>query len=336
MVDQRVMPRSQWIDRGRAVVRRLVLGLALQVAAISVVGLAVSTAVAVPADTSAALAAEGAALFKRNEYLDAARTFDRAIALDGKDFRLLRYAGRAWQEVGHWPKALDLLERYDRQEPEVALRATLLPNLDKLRKATPQERAEALEGACQRYPQAGLEADAGKAFEVLNDAAGHRKALAFAETARRAATDPSQVAELDAWIARLRTRQAELDRPTAVQTPAPPVPVVRTSGGPTGAQWAAWGGGATLAVAGAVLWVMGASATQAANDDLTEGRSTYAEYKNARDGADVQYFTGVGLVGAGAVAAAVGWFLAPESADAAQTRLFVTPAPAGIGLAMRF
>jgi hypothetical protein len=82
--------------------------------------------------------------------------------------------------------------------------------------------------------------------------------------------------------------------------------------------------------------VIGTSATQSANDDLTEGRSTYAEYKNARDGADVQYFTGIGLVGAGAVAAAVGWFLAPDATDATQSRLFVTPAPAGIGLAMRF
>lgn len=129
--------------------------------------LAPAVALAGPAEESKAINAKGAAQFKKGEYLDAAQAFEKAYALDQRDFRVLRYAGRAWQEIGHLERALTLLERYYSLETEPDLKASILGNLEKLRKSTPEERADALDKGCAKYPQAKLEVEAARALEAL-------------------------------------------------------------------------------------------------------------------------------------------------------------------------
>ncbi|MBI5608994.1 MAG: hypothetical protein HY902_08940 [Deltaproteobacteria bacterium] len=323
------------------------LALAIQVA-VAGAGLP-RVALASAADESKAAAAKGAGLFKKADYFGAAQAFEKAFALDARDFRVLRYAGRAWQEVGHWDRALTLLERYQSLETDPELKASVQANIDLLRKATPREKAERLEKAIQAYPQARLEEDAAAALEALDDAPAYRRALQLYEVARVAATTAADKARLDKEIKRVRelVKVAEARKVAAPEEPktgpavtlaAPATPA--EAAGISTLQWAAWGGGAALLAGGAALWAVGASDSRAAADAMARanalpagdasraGKVSAARSDYATAGA--MYYTGVGLVAVGAAAAAAGFWLGPSA------KVAVLPTPSGAAVALRF
>lgn len=293
-------------------------------------------AAAGPADESRALSVKGAALFKKADYFGAAEAFERAYALDAADFRVLRYAGRAWQEIGHIDRALTLLERYYALETEANLRASVMPNLDKLRKATPREKAESLDAATRKYPQARLEETAALAWRALGDRASLDKAVALLEVARLGAADAAEKDRLDRLVQTVRAEASAAASATASgpgPAPAKPDPgtITKASGGPSTLQWIAWAGGGAVAAGGLALWLTGSSKTQAANDDYQGSKISYASYVQQRKDADVFYFSGIGLTAVGVGAAVAGLFLGPK--DRAVTWL---PRPGGMALAVRF
>ena len=317
----------------------------LVVLAVSASSLAPATGFAGPADESKALNAKGAALFKKGDYLEAALAFERAYALDARDFRVLRYAGRAWQEIGHWERALSLLERYYGLESEADLKASLLPNLEKLRKTTARQRAEALEQAATRYPQARLEEEAARALQGLGDSVALKRALQLFEVARLGAASPAEKDRLDGEIARTReaAQRAEAREAAALQaskaakvsavlpkSSAPPV-----SAGPSGLQWALWGGGGALALGGAALWLVGRNQTFEAADRLAVLPKTAAadrdEARGQYDQGSTLYFVGIGLTAVGAGAALAGFLLGPSNPKVA-----VAPSGNGLSIALQF
>ncbi len=121
------------------------------------------------AEKSLSHAQEGAQHFKNKEYLQAARMFEEAYRLNPTDPVYLRYSGRGWQEVGHWERAKQLLERYYTLEKDPNRKATILKHLGVLRSATPLVIAERLRFATETYPGQGLELEAGFAFEKLGE-----------------------------------------------------------------------------------------------------------------------------------------------------------------------
>lgn len=301
--------------------------------------LAPAVALAAAVDDAKALNAKGAGLFKKGEYFDAAVAFEKAYALDARDFRVLRYAGRAWQEIGHWERALTLLERYYALETEEDLKTSVLANLEKLRKATPAERAEALEKGAARYPQARLEEEAARALEGLGTAAALRRAGQMLEIARLgAATQPEKDA-LDKEVIRVKelAKAAEVREAAAAQPkPAEPDPgKPYESHAISGAQWAAWGGGGALLVSGAALWVVGRGQTVKAAKALEELPKTdiaeRAKRKADYDSGSKLYFAGIGLAVLGAAGVAAGFFLGP-----AERKVTLMPSPGGAVLAVRF
>ncbi len=52
------------------------------------------SASAAPSESASAWNDKGAALFKRKQYVEASAAFERAYAIDPRDFRVLRYAVR--------------------------------------------------------------------------------------------------------------------------------------------------------------------------------------------------------------------------------------------------
>lgn len=291
-------------------------------------------------DDAKALNAKGAGLFKKGEYFDAAVAFEKAYALDARDFRVLRYAGRSWQEIGHWDRALTLLERYYGLETEEDLRASVLANLEKLRKATPAERAEALDKGAARYPQARLERDAARALEALGTAAALSRAGQLLEVARLGAATPAEKDAIDKELVRVKeaAKAAEAREASAAKVkPAEPVAPVKPieSKGITPAQWAAWGGGGALLASGAVLWVVGRGQTidaAKALDDLPKSDSAArAKSKADYESGSQLYFAGIGLTVLGAVGVAAGFFL-----GSAERKVTLMPSPDGAALAVRF
>lgn len=198
---------------------RVLAGLATAAAVHS----ALAPALAVAGEDAAMWANKGAQAFKVNSFYDAAVAFERAAQLDPGQPKNLRYAGRAWQQVGHWKKALALLELYVKIEPSAEHRASIGEYLEPLRAATARQRAEALQRALVQYPQARLEADAAAAWEEVADEAGYKAAADLWEVARvRAASDVErQTAEVGVrraqarWQALRDTREAESRRRVA-------------------------------------------------------------------------------------------------------------------------
>ena len=179
------------------------------------------------ADDAAAMAQRGAAAFKARQFLDAARDFERAWQLDPADNLNLRYAGRAWQEVGHWHKARLLLERYIEVEKDPSLRQSVTDKLEALRKASSVDIAEALAQATETYPQGRLEPEAALALEDVGDERSLRRAASLWEVAKLAATTDADRDRADAAGRRLKDRlRAPLPK-TGAETPvaAPAVAV---------------------------------------------------------------------------------------------------------------
>lgn len=287
-----------------------------------------------PLDQAKVLAGKGAALFAKGEYFDAAQAFDKAYSLDPRDFRVLRYAGRAWQEIGFYERAQMLLERYYAQETDPKAKETLLPNLEKLRQATPRDKAEALERGAAKYPQAKLEQEAAKAYEALGDPAAMQKAAELLEVARMAAAEPAEKDRIAAEIARLKKRKVDLHAEAAAAARDKPVAL---AGGVTAAQspdnstqMLAIGGGGALVAVGATLLYLGAAATDQANSDFKAKKISYSQYRDSYSAANVKYFGGMGLAAAGALGAVAGWLWLGND------RVAVRPADHGLAVAWQF
>lgn len=95
-----VFSESQRYAAGsKPAVGRLAARTAAWVCALATISGSVVPAIALAGavDDAKALNAKGAGLFKKGEYFDAAVAFEKAYALDARDFRVLRYAGRSWQ-----------------------------------------------------------------------------------------------------------------------------------------------------------------------------------------------------------------------------------------------
>jgi tetratricopeptide (TPR) repeat protein len=191
-----------------------------------------ATAAAEPdaAERSLEQARAGAEHFKAKRFIEAARAFEGAYRTNPVDPRNLRYAGRAWEEVGVIDRAISLFERYLQVETNPEHRQSIVPRLDALKAKTPRERAEALAMATIKYPQGRLEEEAAQAFERLGDKASLERAIKLYETSRLWAETPEAKAAVDANINRVRAQMAALDK--AAREPKGPDPKPPGSGGP--------------------------------------------------------------------------------------------------------
>lgn len=287
------------------------------------------------ADESKAWAAKGADLFKKALFLDAAQAFEKAYSLDAKDFRVLRYAGRSWQEVGFYDRALKLLLRYVDLETDPELRKTANAQIDKLKAATPVERADALDRATKKYPQARLEDEAAKAYEAIGDARSLERALELWEVARLSLPDETSKRYVDGRIQELRDRIKGLNAPAQQAPKVTAQAAAPASGDISVAQYAAWGGGVALVGLGAALMVVGAAEGRDANDSYQAHKTSYAAYKDAHGAGDLKYFSGIGLTVVGAGAAVAGFFLGPSDAPN-KPAVWLAPDPSGLVVAGRF
>lgn len=306
--------------------------------------LVVAPQLAFAVETSADHAQKGAGHFKKQRYFEAALAFERAYQLDAKDAKNLRYAGRAWQEVGYWARARMLLERYVEVEQNQEHRASILDKLEALRKAMPTEVAAALVGATQKYPEARLEDEAALALEKLGDLESLRKAAKFMEVARLGAETPGDRERIEVQIARIQARLAELERepvrpeivkPDPAQPDAarpdpaqsgpvkpgpvkpapkrvepvnadpPPLKVPPPPSSPLRTVLIVAGGALVLGGGGAGLY--GSMEAQGANDRFNDrDYAKYSDYEQERKSADSVYYGGIGGAGLGAVLMLVG------------------------------
>lgn len=301
-------------------------------------------AMAGPADDALVAARKGAEFFKANQFFEAAQEFENAYALDSKDPKNLRYAGRAWQEVGYWERALVLLERYHAVETDAGLKESIVEKLEPLRKATPQDQAAALARATDRFPQAHLEGTAAKAFERLGDEASLKRAVSLLEIARLSGRDDADKQRIDAEIRRLQDKLQELQRkpvepkpelanpvvPTPVPlvvTPIPqvlPIPAVSVRAAPrpepAGSAWRSVlfvTGGLLVAGGGGLAWY-GAQLGTSANDDLNGQKyPTYSAYSADKGQADGVWYGGLGALGVGAALVIGGMLTGGDAAFAA-------------------
>ncbi len=314
------------------------------------------------AEDPKAWAKKGAEAFNKGDFLGAARAFEKAAQLDPSDPKNLRYAGRAWQQVGHWKRALVLLEMYLKIETNPEHRASIMEFVEPLRRATPRQVAEALDAALARFPQGRLEGEAAQLWEDLDDEAAVQHASELWELARvRAATDGDrQAAEAGARRASQRVAALKAQRlaaqqpkdpvkPDGVGLPQNPTPVVQDKQPPVLPPPVANNGSSTLrttllisggvlVIGGAVLGTLGYLGAQDVNDRANKG-----EYKSNPDA----YFTDKGakdnLAYAGWSALAVGvglgvWGALTSDGTPARVTLVpqLGPGTAGLALASPF
>lgn len=266
-------------------------------------------------------AQEGAEHFKAGRFLQAARAFEVAFQHDPTNARIVRYAGRAWQEVGHWDRARRLLERYLVLETDPELKASIAGRLEKLQAASPRAVAEALQQATARFPLGRLERDAGVAWERLGDAASLRKALTLYETARLAATGAERV-QIDAAVGRVQGRLIALEAspvtgpqpgvqphngvtPPVGHTPQPPPKREPQSDGLGAALWVI-GGVLTLGGVGTAAWgyKQATDANAAWKDDAQlpaaqKHYKSFSAYTDDKEGGDTLNLVGAGVAGVG-------------------------------------
>lgn len=353
------------------------LGLrALIIATAVTAGIAGQAHTAQAAENAAEFVKKGAEAFKANQFYEAAVAFEKAAQLDPADATNLRYAGRAWQEVGHLKRALSLLELYLKIEPDPVRKASIEEKLAPLRTATPHQVAEALNMALTKFPQARLEGDAAKAYEAVGDDASLKRAAELWEIARvRAGSDGDRQAA-EAGIARVAQRMldgkakrekedeerkareaAAKNRPVGdpkagdpkagdpkagdPKAGDPPVGVTKPGATPI-AQTAMIVGGGGLTVAGVVVALIGRSQATSANTDYAAGK--YAgnrdKYEADRGSSDKLAYAGWGLAAAGVGVLAWGWMTGQPTTPAKTTGWQVLPVAVGDGgmavLALQF
>lgn len=309
-----------------------------------------------PAEDSLAVARHGAEHFKAQRYYEAAVEFEKAYALDPQDLKNLRYAGRAWQEVGYWERALVLLERYFALEPDPALKQSILEKLEPLRQATPLQKAEALDKATQRFPQAHLEEEAAQAFERLGDEASLRRAVTLLELARLGASAVADKERLDGDLRRVRER---LERPAVAKEPllakeplpakepppakepvvvaqVPPVQKAEPGEAPRPGRLLRTvlfaSGGVLVGGGGAVLWLGRTEGIVANQNAADRTYRTYEAYQSDKSRADLHWTLGAVTLGVGAALAIAGLLVPRQDAPKSVT-LLPNVSTQGVGLA---
>ena len=270
-----------------------------------------------PAAKALELASSGAVHFKAGRFPEAARDFEAAYRTNPVDPKNLRYAGRAWEQVGVWDRAISLFERYLQVETSPELRQSIVPRLDKLKSTTPQERAEALAMATIKYPQARLEGEAAQAFERLGDKASLERAIKLYETSRLWAETPAEKSRVDDDINRVRQRITALEKGgdpqqnnqqqnqqnQQNQQPDPKKPVPAQSDTLGTALYIA---GGVAIVAGAGLVGVGYMQYGAAIDDNDNGKfKTKTDYDDALGSAETTYIAGAAVAGVGVIVVGV-------------------------------
>lgn len=330
--------------RPRPLLRRAILPVLLLVAG----ALWTPRPASAEASPAQAAATEGAGHFKAKRYLEAARAFERSYQLEPTDPVLLRYAGRAWQEVGHLGRAKRLLERYLELEKNAARRSSIEPKLARLRGLDKTALAEALVEAARKHPGGGLEAEAAFALEELDDPASLARALKHWELARTLAKDSGVRVQCDSGIRRVKRRMAELEKgaapapqptpvPTPVPTPTPPPsPAPPEATGSSGLTVALYVIGAVGLVGGAGMagygFIQADNANKAFKEDADKlpAKRTYSSfeaYEKDKKGADTMAYIGYGVAGVGAIATV--WAIArtatsgPAAADGSGVRPWV-------------
>lgn len=314
--------------------------------AVAVVGAATArapSAWATAADDAAASAQKGAESFKNNQFFEAAIQFERAAQLDPADPRNLRYAGRAWQELGHWKRALVLLEAYLRIETNPEHKASILEKIELLRKATPSQVAEALTAALAKYPQARLEAEAARAWEEVGKEEALHKAAELWEVARVRAMSDADRASAEAGIQRVAQRkldlraaqerdQAAAKREQLERERAEREKALRdqkgnsnpeegkSAGGPGTMQVVLYTAGGVALVSGLSLAVVGYLGAVDVNDRATNGEyknGPYSKYTEDLQAQDNLAYAGWGLAALGAGAVGWAWLSTPKATPAA-------------------
>lgn len=279
------------------------------------------------------LASSGAVHFKAERFPEAARDFEAAYRTNPVDPKNLRYAGRAWEQVGVWDRAISLFERYLQVETSPELRQSIVPRLDKLKATTPQERAEALAMATIKYPQARLEGEAAQAFERLGDKASLERAIKLYETSRLWAETPAEKARVDDDINRVRQRITALEKGGDTQQnnqnnqqnqnnqnnqqpdPKKPEPPKSDTLGTV-----LYIAGGVAIVAGAGLVGVGYMQYSGAIEDNDSGKfKTKADYDDALGSAKTTYVAGAAVAGVGVLVVGVAvarTLMAPAAAPA--------------------
>lgn len=261
---------------------------------------------------SVSLARQAAGEFKATRFLRAARAFEKAYRLNPIDPRNLRYSGRAWQEVGHWERALNLLKRYAQLETNATYRLSIQPRIRTLQKKTARQRAERLAIATVKYPQGQLEIEAAQSLERLGERTDLKRALKLYETARLWAVAPAQQVVVNTSIDRLKTKLMNFDKPKTV-TPVVPTRAKKSQlnqapeSDVLSAVLFVVGGVVTIAGAGlgAYAYIEGQQVDEDYREDqsLTLDQATYKtreSYLSAHDSAQERNRAGYVIAGVGA------------------------------------
>lgn len=320
-------------------------------------------------------ARKGAESFKAGAFYEAAVEFEKAYGLDPQDFKNLRYAGRAWQEVGYWERALVLLERYHSLETDAKLKESVLEKLEPLRWATPRDKAEALDTATRKFAQAHLEAEAANAFESLADEASLRRAVTHLELARLGAPSEAEKQRLDGDIRRVRdkieaaakaTIPAKVEPKVEPQVEAKVEPKVEAKVEPkveakvepkvepkvlpkvgaavqpapgNGLRISLFVAGGVLVAAGGAATFVGANQGADANQKYNDGRLAHETYLADKSSADTLWYAGVGALGVGAAMVVTGVLVGsgePPKSEVVTLVPFLGRESAGMVLAGRF
>ncbi len=307
-------------------------------------------------DDARQFAEKGAEAYKAAQYWEAAVAFEKAAQLDPSDPKNLRYAGRAWQQVGHLRKALVLLEAYLKIEPDAALKASAEEKIAPLRTLTPQQHVEALSAALVKYPQARLESEAAKAHEEIGDEASFKKAAELWEVAKvRAASDAERlVAENgSARVAqrlfdlRAKREKEEADRRQKEADAKANAGKTGDGKGQPGTAKPAdaaspmttmlYGAGGALVAGGVALVLVGRNTATTVDADAKAGKyaSDPDKYTADRDSADSIAYAGWGVAAAGA--GVLLWaVLAPPKASTAGPAWWLAPTGNGLVLGGAF
>lgn len=330
------------------------------------VGTATAPSAAIAADDAKSWAKAGADAFNKNQFYEAAVAFEKAAQLDPGNPKNLRYAGRAWQQLGHWKRALVLLEMYLKIEPNPEHRASIGEFLEPLRKATPRDIAAALNSALIAYPQARLESEAAKAYEEVGDEPALKRAAELWEVSRvRAASDLDKQAA-EAGLQRVTQRQLDLKakrdredeerkrkeaearardaeakaketenrakeqkaKEAAIQDKAPAAPAGAAPGQPI----ALYTAGGVLVAGGVVLGVMGYTGASSLNANAAKDfKGNYGGYRDAKSTQDTIAYSGwsIAAVGVGVTA----WAFLSHSSEPKRAVLVPTLSADGLGMA---
>ena len=303
-----------------------------------------------PQDKALELARAGAGHFKAKRFLDAARAFEQAYRANPVDPRNLRYAGRAWQEVGALSRALSLLERYALVEKNPKYKASIQARVDALRKLTPRQRAESLAKATVNYPQGKLEIDAARALARLGEKSDLERALKLYETARIWAIDAVTRAQIDQALDKIRTALTKPKPKPIVAKPVKPAPVTpapvapappvvkKAKTRPSSVGWFVSGGILTAVGVGVAAWSASEATlkgTQWSNSaDSTYQNKTYGDYESDHNGLKMMHYGGLAAAGLGGVALVVGLVRSLSGGESTALQLAPRLSPNNTGLAL--